>query len=217
MKNSTYNQAVSYVRFVTSIIGTCLVVCSSFVYYDNYVIHGYGYAVNSKSTFDFLFLVGLVLMLLCFSTMSDEDKKFATRLVVCLTLSYFIGTHLVFPFIVSLSDLSAFRIFRTGINLTALSFAFSFFPGLKNKKAALRWIGLLSLLSTMTFLFAHNGILIFNKFYFDMTQFRLIQSIFVFIVASVIYAIRGIDNMVRYKETKIRNLIYRQFYEEEGE
>lgn len=217
MKNNIHYKSISYLKFVLSTIGTCLVVCSGFAYYDIYVIHGYSYVTNSESTFDFIFLVGLCLMLLCFANMSDKDRKLSTRLVACITLSYLIGTSLVFPFIVSLSNLSAYRIFRTGINLTTLSFIFSFFPNLENYKISLRWIGLLSLLSTITFLLAYNRILIFDKLYFDMTMFRLIQSIFVFIVASIIYVIRNIGNIISAKKAEIERTIYNQFCNKEGE
>lgn len=178
--------------FILATLSLLLIITGIFSYYYKFVIRGYGYLTSAYWCLDSLFILGVVLFPICFYRLDSMRKRLCLKVVICILLSYFLGTHVVYTQIVSLSYLSVYRIFRTGMNIMALSLCISLFPVDKKFKEFFRWLLLFTVLTIAIFLLACNRISIFNPYFYDFTQFKLVQSLLTYFIALIVYIANSI-------------------------
>lgn len=205
------NLTISYFKnihiFIFSTIGLALISTSIFAYYYKLIIRGYSHISSAMFSFDSLFLLGIILFTLCFLNLNRTEKILCLKIVVCTSLSYFFGTHLVFTNIFSLSSISVYRILRTGINIMALSFCLSCYPIKKKYTDFMGWVSLFTLMSMSIFVLAFNGISIFNPYSNDFTQIKLIQTPILYCIAFLVYIINTNIDLISLKSTEIKEEI----------
>ena len=181
--------------FPLAVTSLSLSLTSIFFYYCKFIIKGYSHASSSYSSFEILFFLGIVLFPICFSNLTHYDKTLCKKLVTCIYSAYFFATHIVFTNIITLPALSVYRIFRTGLNITCLSYCLSIFPTLRKHKEPLCWLSLFSLLVTGIFMLSTNNISIFARYFFDFNQFKLVQSLFIYSIATMVYTAYNISKL----------------------